>query len=128
MSTINQRRPMSTWWWTRKRTYLLFVLRELSSIFVGWFCVYLLLLLFAVARGESAYRDFLDWANSPWVVIINVVALLFVLLHTVTWFLLTPRAMVLKAGGRRVPGSAIVAAQYVVLAIVSAVVFWLVVR
>lgn len=128
MTAVHERRPMSTWWWTRKKTYLLFVLRELSSVFVAWFVVYLLLALFAVARGEAAYQSFLQWASTPWVVVVNVVALAFALLHTVTWFLLTPRAVVLKFGGRRVPGSAIVASQYVALLIVSAVVFWLVVR
>ena len=30
------RRPVSTWWWLRKRSYFLFVMRELSSIFIAW--------------------------------------------------------------------------------------------
>lgn len=128
VSPAHYRRPISTWWWTRKRTYLLFVLRELSSLFVGWFVVYLLLFLAAVSRSEPAYRRFLDWAGSPGVVIVNVVALLFVCLHTVTWFLLTPRAMVLRLGGRRVPGWAIVASEYVGLLIVSVIVALLVAR
>ena len=39
------RRPVSVWWWTRKRTYFVFVMRELSSIFVAWFVLFLLLFL-----------------------------------------------------------------------------------
>jgi fumarate reductase subunit C len=122
------RRPMSTWWWTRKRTYFVFVMRELSSIFVAWFVVYLLLLIRAVGRGETAYGDFLDWASSPWVVVLNVVALLFVVLHVVTWFSLTPQAMAVQVRGRPVPASLIIASQYVGLAVVSAFIFWLVTR
>jgi fumarate reductase subunit C len=122
------RRPMSTWWWTRKRTYFVFVMRELSSIFIAWFVVYLLLLLRAIGRGEAAYGDFLDWASSPWVVVLNVVALLFVVLHVVTWFSLTPQAMAVHVRGRPVPASLIIASQYVGLAVVSAFVFWLVTR
>ena len=120
------RRPISTWWWTRKRTYFVFVMRELSSIFIAWFVVYLLLLLRAVGRGQAAYDDFLDWASSPIVVFVNVVALLFVVLHVVTWFNLTPQAMGVRVRGRAVPASLIIASQYAGLAIVSAFIYWLV--
>ena len=119
---------ISTWWWTRRRTYFLFVMRELSSIFVAWFVVYLLLFVYAVGRGQAAYRGFLDWASSPWVTVLNVVALAFVLLHTVTWFGLTPQAMAARVAGRRVPAWQIVVGQYVGLAVVSGFVFWLVTR
>ena len=122
------RRPISVWWWTRKRTYFLFVMRELSSLFIAWLVAYLLLLIRAVGRGEAAYVDFLDWASSPWLVALNLVAFGFVLLHTVTWFSLTPQAMVVSLRGRRVPAAAIIGAQYAGLAVVSAFVFWLVTR
>ena len=63
---LTWRRPISTWWWLRKRTYFVFVMRELSSLFVAWFVLFLLLLVRAVSQGEAAYEDFLDWAASPW--------------------------------------------------------------
>jgi fumarate reductase subunit C len=127
-SDLLYRRPISVWWWTRKRTYFLFVMRELSSLFIAWLVFYLLLLIRAVGRDEAAYADFLDWASSPWLVALNVVAFGFVLLHTVTWFSLTPQAMVVSLRGRRVPAAAIIGAQYAGLATVSAFVFWLVTR
>jgi fumarate reductase subunit C len=119
---------VSTWWWTRKRTYFVFVMRELSSIFVAWFVVYLLLLVYAVGRSGAAYQRFLDWASSPWVVALNVVALVFVLLHMVTWFSLTPQAMAVRVMGQKVPAWHIVAGQYAGLVVVSGFVFWLVTR
>jgi fumarate reductase subunit C len=129
MTDLRLYRPrISTWWWTRKRTYLVFVLRELSSIFIAWFVLYLLLLVYAVGQGEAAYQRFLDWAAAPWVVAINVVALAFVLLHTVTWFNLTPQAMEVRLAGRPVPKFHIVAGQYTGLVVVSAFVLWLVIQ
>ncbi len=129
MTDLRLYRPrVSTWWWTRKRSYFVFVMRELSSIFVAWFVLYLVLLVYAVGRGEAAYQSFLDWASSPWVTVLNVVALVFVLLHTVTWFNLTPQAMAVRVGARRVPAWQIIVAQYVGLAVVSGFVFWLVTR
>ena len=58
--------PISIWWWTRKRSYFVFVMRELSSIFVAWFVA----VPAAVPRARSAAarrrtEDFLDWAGSP---------------------------------------------------------------
>jgi fumarate reductase subunit C len=119
---------VSIWWWTRKRTYFVFVMRELSSIFVAWFVVYLLLLVYAVARGEAAYQRFLDWASAPWVIALNVVGLAFVLLHMVTWFSLTPQAMAVRVMGQKVPSFHIVAGQYTGMVVVSAFVLWLVTR
>ncbi len=122
------RRTLSTWWWVRKPSYFMFVMRELSSIFVAWFVLYLLLLVAAVGRGDAAYQDFLDFAAHPIVVVVNVVALAFVVLHTVTWFSLTPKAMAARVRGRPVPPAAVIASQYVGLAVVSAFVVWLVSR
>ena len=130
------------------------MLRELSSIFVGWFAVFLMIMLFAIGRGEAAYQNFLNWAASPVVVIVNLVALAFLVLHTVTWFALTPQAMevriggrkvarvkmvrvagktvpaatVVRIGGRRVPPGMVIASQYAGLIVVSAFITWLVLR
>jgi fumarate reductase subunit C len=125
---LRYRRPMPVFWWIRKRSYFVFVMRELSSLFIAWLVLYLLLFVRAVGRGEAAYDDFLDWASSPWLVALNVVALAFVVLHTVTWFSLTPQAMVLDVGRRRVPPVAIIGAQYAGLVVVSAFILWLVTR
>ena len=131
-STPTDLRPyrprVSTWWWTRKRSYFVFVMRELSSIFIAWFVAYLLLFVYDVGQDEAAYQRFLDWAAAPWVVAINVVALAFVLLHTVTWFNLTPQAMEVRLAGRPVPKFHIVAGQYTGLVVVSAFVLWLVLQ
>src|SRR4029453_1095889 len=144
---ITYRQPVSKLWWLKKRTYFLFVLRELSSIFVAWFAVFLMIMVFAIGRGEASYQKFLNWAASPVVIVINIVALAFLVLHTVTWFALTPQAMggrsplgsgrvpamkevrgagrfvpaatVIRVGGR-VPAGMVVASQYVGLIVVSA--------
>ena len=120
-------RRMSVFWWVHKRSYLLFVMRELSSLFVAWFVIYLLMFIAAVGGGAEKYDAFLDRASSPLFLVVNAVALAFLVLHTITWFALTPQAMVLNLGGRRVPGALIIAAQYVGLAVVSGFVYWLVV-
>lgn len=125
---LTYRRPISTWWWVRKRSYFWFVMRELSSLFVAWYVVFLLLFIRAVGQGEEAYADFLDAAGSPVLVVINVVAFGFIVLHAVTWFSLTPKAMAVQVRGRPVPAVLIIGAQYAGLAVVSGFVVWLVTR
>jgi fumarate reductase subunit C len=151
---VTYRQPLSRLWWLKKRTYFLFVMRELSSVFVAWFAVFLMMMVFAIGRGEAAYQNFLNWAASPVVVVVNIVALAFAVLHTVTWFALTPQAMVVRGpGGRqvramkevrvagqwvpaatvvrvggRLPAGAVIASQYVGLVVVSAFIAWLVLR
>jgi fumarate reductase subunit C len=127
MTQLRLYRPrISTWWWTRKRSYFVFVLRELSSIFVAWFVVFLVLFVYALGQGEAAYRRFVDWAGAPWLIALNLLGLAFVLLHTVTWFNLTPQAMDVRLEGHKVPAFHIIAGQYTGLVVVSLFVLWLV--
>ena len=119
-------RPIHLFWWLERRAYVLFVLRELSSVFVAWFVVFLLLLVNAISDGAASYQRFVDWSGQWWVVAINVLAMLFVLLHVVTWFGLAPRAMAIKVRGSRVPARQIVAGHYLAMLVLSAAVTWLV--
>jgi fumarate reductase subunit C len=121
------RQRVSLFWWLSKRTYFAFVVRELTSVAVAWFVVYLLLLVRALGNGPDAYQSFLDWSARPWMVAINAVALALAVYHTVTWFAVTPQAMALRIRGRRVPGLAIAGALYLAWFVVSAVLYWLVV-
>jgi len=118
------RRAPSTYWWLERRSYLVFILRELSSIFVAWFVVYLLLLVRAVSQGESAYQEFLRRSASPAILAVNVISLFFVVFHAITWFNLAPQAMVVHVRGRRVPPRWIAASNYLAWGAASAVLAW----
>ncbi len=118
------RRRVSTYWWLERWSYVAFILRELSSIFVAWGVLYLLLLVRAVSHGDTAYRQFLEWSTKPTIVVLNLVSMLFVVYHAITWFNLASQAIVMHAGGRRVPGSLITASNYVAWLLISAVVIW----
>lgn len=120
------RPPVSRYWWAKRRSYLLFMLREISCVFVAWFVVYLLLLVHAIGAGRDSYLRFLDWSANPVVVALNIVALIFVLLHAVTWFGLAPTAIVLHIRGRRVPARAVLLGHYAAWLVISAFVAWLV--
>lgn len=121
-------RQIPTFWWLERRSYLLFVLRELSSVFVAWFIVYLLLLINAISGGAAEYGRFVDWSGRPWMVVLNAIALLFVLLHAVTWFGLAPKAIVVRMRGQRVPPRVIAGAHYLLWLVLSAITAWVILR
>lgn len=119
---------MSTYWWLGKWPYAKFILRELSSIFVAWFVIYLLLLVRAVSQGQLSYSEFLVFSAHPVVLTINVVALFFIMFHALTWFALAPQAIVVHIRKKRVPPILIAASNYGAWIAVSALLFWLLLR
>lgn len=119
------RARVSTYWWLSRGSYLAFILREISSVFVAWFVVYLLMLVASVGKGEAAYEEFLRWSASPLMLLLNAVTLVFVVFHAITWFNLAPQAMVIKVGKTRVPGLLIAGSNYAGWVVVSAVLAWL---
>jgi fumarate reductase subunit C len=122
------RRRMSTYWWLERRSYLLFILRELSSVFVAWAVVLILMIVMALGDGAEAYRQLLARLSGPGWLALHALTLAFLVLHSVTWFMLAPHAIVVRARGRRMPGAAIAGAHFGAWLVVSAVVVWLIVR
>ncbi len=122
------RTRVSTWWWLGRWAYLKFILRELSSLSVAWFVIVTLLQVYALHEGPQDYKALQEWLASPLVVLVNLVAFFFVLFHSVTWFNLAPRAMVVRVGGKRLPDILIAAANYVAWVVVSVALGWLVLR
>jgi fumarate reductase subunit C len=122
------RRRMSVWWWLKDRAYVKFVLRELTSVFVAFFALLYLWQLRALARGPDAYAEFLARLKTPFFLTVDIVALVFVLFHTITWFNLTPTAMVVRMRGKRVPDTIVAGSNYVVWVLVSGIVAWILTR
>ncbi len=117
----------STWWWLKRWSFVAFILRELSSLFIAWFIVFFLLLVRAISQGPAEYEWFVKrFAGHPLVVALNAISLVLVVFHAATWFNLAPQAMVVRLRGQRVPGVWIAAGNYAAWAVVSGVVAWLV--
>ena len=105
-------RQKSNMWWNRSTPYRIFVLRELSAVFIAIYMVLLLLLVQAVRDGGASFFDYLDLLQNPAMIVVHVILLLFAVLHTMTWFRAVPKAMVVKRGGERVPGEQLVMGVY----------------
>ncbi|MFG1943129.1 hypothetical protein [Nonomuraea sp. NPDC048826] len=113
-------------WFARSRRYTLFVLRELTSVFVAWTVAFLLMMIAALAGG--GYDDFVALAGQPWMIAINVVALAATGFHALTFLNLAPKATVVRLDGWRVPAWMIQGGNHSAWLLVSAVVAYVVLR
>jgi fumarate reductase subunit C len=108
-------RPMPATWWLHNIHLQLFMIRELTSLFVAGYAVFLIVLL-AKLHDPAAFADAL---LCPLALIFQIVALAFVIFHSVTWFNLTPKAIVLFQGEDRVNPLLIAGAHFALWAVLS---------
>jgi fumarate reductase subunit C len=122
MSRRPYMRKVERSWWLRQPRYVRYMVRELTSLFVGLYCALLVVGLVRLSQGPAAWDGFVAAISSPLGVVFQLLCLVFALYHSVTWFALTPKAMPLMVKGEPVPGVVIVGAHYIAWAMVSIVV------
>ena len=119
-------RPAPNTWWLKRTPYILFMIRELTSVFVAGYCIFLLVLVHKLAQGAEVYGHFINSLQSPGSIALHLTSLAFVLYHTVTWFNLTPKILVLYKGEERVPQGLVAGTFYAGWAMISIVIAWLI--
>ena len=119
-------RPKTNMWWIKRKPYILFMIREITSIFVAGYCIFLLILIFKLGQGPSVYGNFIANLQSPLSIGLHLISLSFVLYHTITWFNLTPKILVLYRGEDRVSQSLVAGVFYTGWVMVSIIIIWLV--
>ena len=117
-------RPMPTTWWLKRWTYVLFIVRELTCVFMGGYAV-LLLVLLGCAKDEISFAVFVAWLKSAPSMVLHLLALVMTMVHSITWFNLTPKVMVVWRGEERVSPVLIAGANYVLWIVLSVLVFWI---
>lgn len=115
-------RKVERGWWLHQRRYVLYMIRELTSLFVGLYCAMLVVGLIRLSQGHAAWDGFVATFSSPLGMAFQLLCLVFAVYHSVTWFALTPKAMPLVVKDEPVPGKVIIGAHYAAWAVVSVVV------
>jgi fumarate reductase subunit C len=109
-------------WWLQHRRYVAYMVRELTSLFIGIYSAVLVMGLVSLAQGQSAWDSFLMTLSSTPGVLLQLVCLLFATYHSVTWFALSPKAMAVTVKGQPLSAKTIVRIHYAAWAAVSLVV------
>ncbi len=120
-------RKLPATWWLRKPTYLVFMLRELTSVFVVAYAIFLMVM---IGRADEAgsFAGLFDALDSPLGLVVHLVVLAVLLFHTITWINLTPKVVVLFRDDEQVDPRLVAGANYVGWVVASVVVAWLVLR
>jgi fumarate reductase subunit C len=115
-------RSISNLWWLERSNYLIFILREFSSVFIAYFLIVTLSQVHALARGPEHYAAFQHWMRHPKVIVVNIIAFAFLILHTITWSNLVPKAFFPRIHGHRVPEMATALPSYILWLVATIVV------
>jgi fumarate reductase subunit C len=121
--SYNTRMPI--FWWIRKWAHIKFITRELTSVPIALYAIVLLIHIRAVATGPEAYADFLAVLRTPISIALHAVTFLCVIFHSITWFNLAPKALVIRLRNKRLPAALISAINYVAWIIFSATIAWI---
>ena len=113
---------MPSSWWLTKGSYFLFMMRELSSVFIAIFLVVFLIQIYQLTRGPEAYVAFAQKLSSPGWLLFNFITLVFALYHSITWFQSSAVVLPLRIGERELPRNVFVALNIGALAVVSLVI------
>ena len=116
--------PPTTWYFRQPR-YLRYMSREITSIFVGAYCVLLVVGLQRLSAGPAAWEAFLLGLRGADSIVFHLLALAAASYHAATWFNATQKAMPVQIGEDFVPGNVISGAHYVAWAVLSVVILYL---
>ena len=122
-------RPMPKTWFMQNTRYRLFMIRELTSVFISGYLVFLLVWLHRVSQGPQPFEAMVQATRSPLAIVLHLLAFAAALYHSVTWFNLTPQVMPVRIGEDCVPRPIVaVAMGYLPWLVLSGLIIWGVLR
>ncbi len=121
-------RKQNPTWYLENHRYSIFMLREMSAVFVALAAVATIMMVLAVKAGPAEWERFLGLMAHPGMLALSGVALAFAILHSVTWFLLAGKVLVIRKGEMKVPAEAIIGGHFAGWLAVSVVIAVLVLR
>ncbi|CCQ75197.1 Fumarate reductase, subunit C [Magnetospira sp. QH-2] len=96
----------------RQGRYVRYMIREATCLFIGLQAFVLIVGIYRLSQGPEAYDAYLAALWSPMGLLMCLAILVAAVIHSITWFNLTPKAMPLWIGDKQAPGWIIVGAHY----------------
>lgn len=96
------RRPykpvMSRIWYLQQPRYRNYMIREMSSVFIGLWTLNLLIGLGRLIQGPETWSQWLALQAHPMMILFSAVTLVLALYHSLTWFRAVPQVMRIQIG------------------------------
>ncbi len=122
------RKHINIFWWANRWIHVKFIARELTSVCVAVYVIVLLFYVRAILNGPEALENFASMMRSPLVMGLHVFILGGLLFHSITWFNLAPKALVIKVGEKNIPGVVIALMNYAGWIVISLALAWLIIK
>lgn len=120
------KRKMNIFWWANRWIHIKFILRELTSVCVAAYAILFLFFIQSILKGPEAYENFSSAMLSPVVLALHIIMFVGLIFHSITWFNLAPKAMVIKLGNKNIPGVVIALSNYAGWLAISLFLIWVV--
>jgi len=112
-------RELSKIWWLKRAFYSRYMIREGSSIFITLYSLTLAWGVFRLSQGEVAFNEWMAALQHPLFITFHLLALPFVLYHSITWFSLAPKLVDIQIKGKKLEAKVIIYAQYITFILAS---------
>ena len=109
-------------WWLRNFKHFLYMMREMSSAVIALFLLVYLYELFLLSKGPEAHGAFQELLRKPGFVFFYVVAFVFALYHSITWFRLVGRIQIVRMGTWKIPSALVTTSAFVGWVAASAII------
>lgn len=113
-------------WWLGASRYRRYMVRELTSLFLGGYAVMLIVGLWRLSQGPETFSAWLVAMRTPLGLVCNTLILAAALYHSFTWFNAAPKAMSMRIGSSKLPDAVISGAHYGAWLVVSFLVYLMV--
>jgi fumarate reductase subunit C len=116
-------RPM-TGWWRRNPFYGWYMLREMTSVIIVAYALFVLCGIYHLAQGQAAYERWRAVLSGGWSIFIHLLLFIVMLYHAWTWFKVMPKTLpFVRLGEERVADGTIIATGVVAAFVVSCTLF-----
>lgn len=116
-------------WWLKSRYYLFYIIRESTAFAMIWLSMVLMFGVICAKTndlGQDEFYRFIFFLQNPFVIALNVLALMATLFHSITWFNLAPKAINVVIAGKQPPTWFFIIALWSITIIVSIIMLLLV--
>ncbi|WP_392551776.1 hypothetical protein RHO14_09885 [Orbus wheelerorum] len=108
--------------WLRSRYYLCYIARASTSFFMLWISIVLMYGVICAhtnEMGRDEFYRFIFFLQHPVVIVLNVLALMAALRHSIIWFNIVPKATNTRLSGKKLPALLITSGLWLLTIVVS---------
>ena len=112
-------REITSTWWLANKFHKFYMLREATAVFMLLFSFIILKGVVALKTGPEEFSLFIEFLKSPLIILLNIITLIALMIHAVTFFNMSPKTVRLEIAKKKVEDSLLVKIEWVGFVVVT---------